>query len=274
MPPTSKSLLEEGAAITAFKLVRDGVFQEAGITELLMAPAKYGIPGCTGSRNLSDCLSDLKAQVAGNHRGIGLVKELIAEHGLERVHAYMKHIQDAAENAVRDMLVSFSLSKGLPEIGTVSATDYMDDGTPICLSITIDRNKKTAILDFEGTGCEVFANTNAPRAVTYSAVIYCLRCLVGTDIPLNQGCLNPVEIRIPSGSILDPSPTSAVVGGNVLTSQRVVDVVLKAFSASAASQGCMNNVSSLKYILLTLLYLHVYMYKILSTPRCRVVRPK
>ncbi|XP_071437997.1 5-oxoprolinase isoform X1 [Pithys albifrons albifrons] len=101
----------------------------------------------------------------------------------------------------------------------------------------------SAVFDFGGTGPEVLGNCNAPRAITLSALIYCLRCLVGHDIPLNQGCLAPVQVLIPGGSILDPSPEAAVVGGNVLTSQRVVDVVLKAFGVCAASQGCMNNVT-------------------------------
>lgn len=201
------------------------------------------MPGCVGSRNLKDCISDLRAQVAANQKGITLVSELIAEYGLRVVHAYMHHIQANAEVAVREMLVAYSLAKGLPEVGSVQATDYMDDGSPISLTITIDRSKRSAEFDFTGTGAEVYGNTNAPRAVTYSAIIYTLRCLVGQDVPLNQGCLAPITIKIPEGSLLHPSPTAAVVGGNVLTSQRVVDVVLKAFGACAASQGCMNNLT-------------------------------
>jgi 5-oxoprolinase (ATP-hydrolysing) len=99
------------------------------------------------------------------------------------------------------------------------------------------------VFDFTGTGPQVWGNTNAPRAVAYSAILYCLRCLVDQDVPLNQGCLAPIGIVIPPGSLLHPSPTAAVVGGNVLTSQRVVDVVLRAFGAAAASQGCMNNLT-------------------------------
>lgn len=243
MPPLSKSLAEEGAAIVAFKLVEGGQFQEQGITELLLKPGTIGIPGCAGARNLKDCLSDLRAQVAANTRGIRLVKELIAEYSLRVVHAYMHHIQANAEVAVREMLYRFSIARKLPEVGTVHAIDHMDDGSPIALAITIDRRNRTAKFDFTGTGPEVYGNTNAPRAVTYSAVIYSLRCLVGQDVPLNQGCLAPVDIHIPAGTILHPSATAAVVGGNVLTSQRVVDVVLKAFGACAGSQGCMNNLT-------------------------------
>lgn len=112
------------------------------------------------------------------------------------------------------------------------------------LTVTIDRTEGSAVFDFSGSGWEIYGNLNAPPAVTCSAVIYCLRCLLpDSDIPLNQGCLTPIEIRIPKGSILNPSPRAAVVGGNVLTSQRVTDVILLAFQACAASQGCMNNLT-------------------------------
>ena len=154
----------------------------------------------------------------------------------------MAHIQLNAEGAVREMLRDFSIKQGLPSIGTVRAQDQMDDGTKICLSVTIDREVGSALFDFTGTGPEVYGNSNAPPAVTYSAIIYSLRCMLSrSDIPLNQGCLNPIQVIIPKPCILNPSDTAAVVGGNVLTSQRVTDVILKAFQAAAASQGCMNN---------------------------------
>lgn len=119
----------------------------------------------------------------------------------------------------------------------------MDDGTPIVLTVTIDEANGSAICDFTGTGSEVWGNCNTPRAITLSALIYCLRCMVGHDVPLNQGCLAPISIIIPKNSILDPSEGAAVVGGNVLTSQRIVDTVLQAFQVCAASQGCMNNIT-------------------------------
>jgi len=246
MPPTSTSLAEEGAAIVSFHLVRAGVFDEAGVSELLMAPAAR--LGCSGTRCLSDNLSDLRAQVAANSRGIALVRELIAEHGLRTVQAYMGHIRTAAERAVSKMLAAFSLRLGLPARGgCVSAQDWLDDGTPIRLRVSIDREAgdggARARFDFTGTGPQVVGNLNAPPAVTYSAVIYALRCLLADDIPLNQGCLAPVAIHIPPGCVLHPDAEAAVVGGNVLTSQRVTDVVLRAFSAAADSQGCMNNVT-------------------------------
>lgn len=242
MPPLSKTLVQEGAAIVAFKLVKEGVFQEDGISALLNAPGL--LPGNTGTRNLSDNLSDLKAQVAANTRGASLMHELVGEYGLDVVQAYMVHIQVSAELAVRNMLKTFSANEGLEEVDTVSADDFLDDGTPIALRIEIDRRSGSAVFDFTGTGPEIYGNLNAPPAVTASAIIYCLRCLlVDIDIPLNQGCLAPVSIIIPPNSILSPSSTAAVVGGNVLTSQRVTDVVLRAFKACAASQGCMNNLT-------------------------------
>jgi len=247
MPPFSHTLLEEGACIKSFKLVVGGVFQEEGITELLQAPGKqprqaHELP-CSGTRNLRDNISDLKAQIAANQKGINLVTELIAEYTLPVVQAYMAHVQNNAEQAVRDMLVSLSEAQGLDTVGTLEAEDYLDDGTPIKLKITIDRNEKSAVFDFTGTGFEIYGNLNAPRAVSMSAVIYCLRCLVKREIPLNQGCLNPVSVIIPEGTILHPSDQAAVVGGNVLTSQRVTDVILLAFQACACSQGCMNNLT-------------------------------
>ena len=146
----------------------------------------------------------------------------------------MKYIQEAASLSVKNLLNKFPNQ-------VLVAHDHMDDGTRISLRIII--NKGTADFDFTGTGCQVFSNLNTPKAVVKSAVLYCLRCLVDTDIPLNQGCLNPVTLKIPKNSILSPSPEAAVVGGNVLTSQRITDVIFKAFEACAASQGCMNNLT-------------------------------
>jgi len=259
MPPHSHTLLEEGAAIVSHKLVKNGRFDEPGISDLLLAPGKIQNKNTTttndsdggmssgnkisGTRNLSDNISDLRAQVAANNRGIALVQDLILEYSLPIVQSYMKYIQSNAELAVREMLTAFSLQQGLPEVGTVTTSDQMDDGTPIVLSVTIDRTKGSALFDFNGTGPQVWGNTNAPPAVTHSAIIYSLRCMVTRDIPLNHGCMAPITVILPPHSILSPSPEAAVVGGNVLTSQRVTDVVLKAFNAAAASQGCMNNLT-------------------------------
>ncbi|XP_015088183.1 5-oxoprolinase [Solanum pennellii] len=251
MPPFSKFIWEEGAAIKTFKLVEKGIFQEEGITKLLCYPSSeestHKIPG---SRRLQDNLSDLHAQVAANQRGITLINELIEQYGLETVQAYMNHVQANAEEAVREMLKSVagrvsseSKRSGEGDLVTIEEEDYMDDGSSIHLKLTIDSRKGEAFFDFSGTSTEVYGNWNAPEAVTAAAVIYCVRCLVNVDIPLNQGCLAPVKIYIPPGSFLSPSDKAAVVGGNVLTSQRVTDVVLTAFQACACSQGCMNNLT-------------------------------
>jgi len=233
MPPHSTKLEEEGARIVAFKLVKDGKFQESGITDILVNQ-EFG-----GTRNLKDNLSDLRAQVAANNSGIRLLHSLVNENGLDNVEAYMHFIQKNAEMAVRHFLKNFASTHG----ARASAIDYLDDGTPIKCTIDIDPITGNACFDFEGTGPQTLGNLNAPPAVTYSAVIYSLRSLVGQDIPLNQGCLAPIEFKIPPFSLLNPSDDVGVVGGNVLTSQRVVDVVLKAFKACAASQGCMNNLT-------------------------------
>jgi 5-oxoprolinase (ATP-hydrolysing) len=234
MPPLSRELYQEGACIRSFKLVRGGQWQQDGIVGLLEAPG--ALPGCAPTRNIPDVLSDLRAQVAANHRGIALVRELIHAYGRTVVHAYMHHIQANAEAAVRTMLRAVAARQGSSagRPATLHAADAMDDGTPIVLTVTIDPTTGDAHFDFTGTGLEVYGNCNAPPAVTYSAIIYCLRCLVADDIPLNQGCLAPVTVHIPPGSILCPSETAAVVGGNVLTSQRVTDVILKGESARCA----------------------------------------
>uniref|UniRef100_A0A7N8YGA8 5-oxoprolinase, ATP-hydrolysing n=1 Tax=Mastacembelus armatus TaxID=205130 RepID=A0A7N8YGA8_9TELE len=235
MPPHSTSLQQEGAVFVSFKLVTGGIFQEDAATEALMAPAQY--PGCSGTRNLHDNLSDLRAQVAANQRGSQLVGELIDSYGLAVVQAYMGYIQSNADLAVRDMLRDFA-HRQQQQTGSleVESEDFMDDGTPIRLRVQINKEEGSAVFDFTGTGTEVWGNCNAPRAITLSALIYCLRCMVGQDIPLNQGCLTPIKVIIPPGSILQPSQNAAVVGGNVLTSQRVVDVIFRAFEVCAASQ--------------------------------------
>ncbi|XP_039760263.1 5-oxoprolinase [Pararge aegeria] len=242
MPPHSTSLAQEGAAFKSMLLVDGGLLNEELLVQELMKPGE--VEGCSGTRNLSDNLSDLKAQVAANQRGIQLVNELINQYGLDVVQGYMAHIQQNAELAVRDMLKEIAKNTIAKTGSTVlEATEYLDSGTPITLTITLDKDLGSAVCDFTRTGIEVWGNLNAPRAITLSALIYCLRCMVGHDVPLNQGCLNPVKVIIPVGSILDPSEDAAVVGGNVLTSQRIVDVVFKAFQVCAASQGCMNNLT-------------------------------
>jgi 5-oxoprolinase (ATP-hydrolysing) len=239
MPPHSRELFQEGATIESEKLVSEGKFNEDRMKELLYdLPATF--PGCSGSRSLADNMNDLKAQIAANQKGINLITALISDYTEPVVQFYMHQIQLNAESSVRRLLKSVAeRHKGQ----TLKALDYMDDGSPIQLEVTINGAEGTATFDFTGTGPEVYGNINAPRAVTFSAIIYCLRCLISEDIPLNQGCLKPITVIIPEGSFLSPSANAAVVGGNVLTSQRVTDVVLRAFNACAASQGDCNNLT-------------------------------
>lgn len=239
MPPTSKNLFEEGAQIRSFKIVSEGVYDQEGLVRVLVdEPAKYA--GCSGTRCFRDVESDLKAQVAANHKGILLLNDLVEEWGLETVQTYMTYIRENAEFSVRNLLRRVATMQKSTEL---HAIDYMDDGSPIELRITIDPKTGSAVFDFDGTGPEVCANHNCPKSVAYSAIIYTLRCMVSEDIPLNQGCLTPIDVRIPQGSLLSPSDTAAVVGGNVLTSQRITDVVFRAFEAVAASQGDCNNLT-------------------------------
>uniref|UniRef100_A0A0N4ZHY2 5-oxoprolinase n=1 Tax=Parastrongyloides trichosuri TaxID=131310 RepID=A0A0N4ZHY2_PARTI len=235
MPPNSTTILEEGAVFkNGFTIVEDGVFLESKVIEALESPSKQ--PGCSGTRQLSDNLADLKAQIAANQKGISLLTDLTTEYGLHVVQAYMNHITENAETCVRDFLKSLNKSN-------LSAQDKMDDGTIIALSINVDKDHGVATFDFTGTGPQSSLNLNAPEGVVKAAVIYCIRCLVGREIPLNQGCLNPIKIIIPPETILSPNENAAVVGGNVLTSQRICDVILSAFEACAASHGCMNNIT-------------------------------
>ena len=231
MPPFSKTLKDEGACITSFKLVKNFSFDEEGAKELLKE-----------SRKINDNISDLKAQVAANQKGISLLLEMVKRYGLNVVWAYMGYIQECAEMAVKDMLKKISRKHQLDR-NVFYATEYMDDGTPLCLQVIIDNQKGTAVFDFTGTGPQVPGNLNTPISVVFSSILYCLRCLTDTDLPLNQGCLAPIKVIIPKGTILSPFPDAAVVGGNVLTSQRITDLILKVFDAAAASQGCMNNIT-------------------------------
>lgn len=239
MPPNSTNLFQEGAQIRSFKIVSEGVYDREGLVRVLVEePSKYA--GCSGTRCFRDVESDLKAQVAANHKGIQLLNDLVEEWGLETVQTYMTHIRENAELSVRNLLRRVAAIQNATEL---HAIDYMDDGSPIELHITIDPQTGSAVFDFDGTGPEVCANHNCPTSVAYSAIIYALRCMVSEDIPLNQGCLAPIDVRIPQGSLLNPSDTAAVVGGNVLTSQRITDVVFRAFEAAAASQGDCNNLT-------------------------------
>ncbi|KAF4469269.1 5-oxoprolinase (ATP-hydrolysing) [Fusarium albosuccineum] len=239
MPPNSTELWQEGAAIESFKMIKEGVFDEVGlIKHLYDEPASY--PGCSGTRTLSENIADLKAAVASNQKGIELIRALIKEFTWPVVQLYMHAIQDNAAQSVRDLLKQFAARY---EDGVLEATEYNDDGIPFKLKVTIDKNTGEAVFDFTGTGPEHSGNLNAPPTCSYSVIMYCLRSMISTDIPLNQGCLKPIKVICPDNTILSPSPTAATVGCTTETSQKVADLVLRAFNAAAASQGTMNNLS-------------------------------
>ena len=223
MPPLSTSIADEGASVHDLLIVRDGEFREADVRAAFAS-----------SRAVEERVADFRAQAAANAEGARLLREACEESGADVVSAYMGHVLDDGAAAMEEML------RTLPP-GPHVMEDALDDGT--LLRVSIDVRNGRAVVDFAGTGPRSRGNLNAPRAVTRAAVLYALRCLIGRDIPLNEGCLRPVEIRIPEGSLLDPAPPDAVVGGNVETSMRIVDLVLGALGACAASHGTMNNVT-------------------------------
>ena len=190
------------------------------------------------TRNVDDNLADLEAQVAANHQGARDLLELIDHYGLATTQAYMRHIQTAAETKMRAALAE------LPD-GDHYFEDHLDDGSKIAVTLSI-RHDQT-IVDFAGTDGVLDGNLNANKAIVTAAVMYCMRCLIQEDIPLNQGVLAPIQLKLPAGLLNpparpDPRECAAVAGGNVETSQRIVDVLLGALRVAAASQGTMNNV--------------------------------
>ena len=235
MPPFSSSLAEEGVLIRAFLLARNGVYSEEELRRMLTS-------GAYPSRSPEDNLADIRAQAAANKIGADLLEHLVVSHGEKKVLAYMAFIRDAAAAKVRQSLLKI-------HEGTHRFEDSLDDGSKIAVSVTIKHGPDggEALVDFTGTGPTSAGNLNANPAIVRSAVLYCFRCLLAEDVPLNDGVLAPVTIVIPEGTILspiadaDPAKCPAVVGGNVETSQRVVDVVFGAIGAAAASQGTMNN---------------------------------
>jgi 5-oxoprolinase (ATP-hydrolysing) len=234
MPPNSTELWQEGAAIRTFTMIRNGKFDEAETVRIFAEPA--GRPGCNAAQKVSDNITDLQAMAAANNKGVTLLKNLIEQYSQPVVHFYMNAIQSNAEVAVRKFLTSCKQKFGT---NTLSAIGYMDNSSRIHLNVTL-KEDGSAVFDFTGTTPELYGNMNAPMAITYSGIIYCLRAMIGTSIPLNQGCLAPISIIIPKGSFLNPSGGAAVCAGNTHTSQRVCDTILLAFRAAAASQGCMN----------------------------------
>jgi len=225
MPPFSKTIEEEGVLLDNVKLVEDGRMLEAEMRHLL-ASARYP------ARNPDQNIADLRAQVAANEKGVQELRRMVAHFGLDVVKAYMGHVQDNAEECVRRVI-------GVLKDGEFACE--MDNGAVIRVKISIGADRRSAVIDFAGTSAQLESNFNAPSAVVYAAVLYVFRTLVDDDIPLNAGCLKPLEVRIPEGSMLNPRPPAATVAGNVETSQCITDALYGALGVMAASYGTMNN---------------------------------
>ena len=225
MPPGSRDIGEEGVLIAPVRIVRDGHFAEAEVRRLLTGVA-------WPARNVGQNLADLRAQLAANARGIRELGRAAATHGWPTLLAYMAHVQDNAEACVR---------RAIRRLRDGRFAYALDNGQRIAVAIRVDRDAGTASVDFTGTSPQQPNNFNAPRAVTVAAVLYVFRTLIDEPIPLNAGCLRPLTIVIPAGTMLDPAPPGAVVAGNVETSQCIVDALYGALGLQAASQGTMNN---------------------------------
>ncbi len=227
MPPFSKSVEDEGVLLDNVKLVEGGVMREQDMRDRL-AGAKHP------ARNPDQNIADLRAQIAANEKGVQELRRMVAHFGLDVVQAYMQHVQDNAEECVRRV------------IGALNDGEFayeMDNGSVICVKLTIGADRRSATIDFTGTSAQLASNFNAPSAVVTAAVLYVFRMLVDSDIPLNAGCLKPLTLVIPEGSMLSPRPPAATVAGNVETSQCITDAIIGALGVMAASSGTMNNVT-------------------------------
>jgi 5-oxoprolinase (ATP-hydrolysing) len=225
MPPFSRDISEEGVLFDNFLLARDGRLREAELLERLGS-------GPWPARNPGQNLADLKAQMAANEKGARELRSMVAHYGRDTVAAYMRHVQDNAEASVRRAVAA--LCDGAFELP-------MDNGAVIRVRLTVDAAKRSAVIDFSGTSAQREDNFNAPKAVTLAAVLYVFRTLVDDAIPLNAGCLRPLQILVPEGSLLNPRPPAAVVAGNVETSMCVTNALYGALGLMAASQCSMNN---------------------------------
>ena len=227
MSPRATHIVEEGVYIDNFKLVERGRFREKEIAALLAG-------GLYPARNVARNIADLKAQVAANARGVKLVETMIADFSLPVVGAYMRHVQDNAAESVARVIAKLRDAEFACE---------MDQGTWIKVKIRVDRTRRTAIVDFTGTSPQQPNNFNAPEPVARAAVLYVFRVMVEDEIPMNAGCLRPIEIILPPRSLLSPEYPAAVVAGNVETSQAVTDCLFGALGALASAQGTMNNLT-------------------------------
>ena len=225
MPPNSRIVEEEGVLIDNFLLIDKGEFREAALYELLAS-------GDWPARNPDQNVADMKAQIAANEKGVAELRRMVSHFGLDVVRAYMGHVQDNAEESVRrviDVLKDGEFSYPL------------DNGAKVHVAITIDHAARSATIDFSGSSGQLENNFNAPSAISRAAVLYVFRTLVDDEIPMNEGCLKPLEIIIPEGSMLAPRYPAAVVAGNVETSQVITDTLYGALGVMAAAQGTMNN---------------------------------
>ena len=194
----------------------------------LLAGARYP------ARNIDQNMADLRAQIAANEKGVQELKRMVAHFGFDIVRAYMKHVQDNAEESVR---------RAIGKLKDGEFAYEMDNGAVIRVNVTVGTDRRSATIDFTGTSAQLESNFNAPSAVVYAAVLYVFRMLVDSDIPLNAGCLKPLTIIIPEASMLNPNPPAATVAGNVETSQCITDALIGALGVMAASYGTMNNVT-------------------------------
>ena len=225
MPPDSHSIDEEGVLIDNFQMVNQGRLREKEITELL-TNNDYPV------RNLAQNLADLKAQLAANEKGVQELRKIVDNFGLDVVLAYMSHVQNNAEEQVRQVLDVLRDGEFIQEL---------DNGSKIHVKIKVDKNNRTATIDFSGTSPQQPGNFNAPFSITRAAVLYVFRTLVDTDIPMNEGCARPLTLIVPKGSMLSPVYPAAVVAGNVEVSQCIVDALYGALGVMASAQGTMNN---------------------------------
>ncbi len=229
MPPFSTRIDEEGVQINNVKLVDRGIFLEEEVRSLLTTGG-----GTTPypSRNPQQNLADLRAQIAANEKGVQELSKMVGQFGLDVVQAYMRHVQDNAEESVRRVITQ--LKDG-------QFTLKLDNGAQISVSVKVNVAERSAVIDFAGTSAQQTNNFNAPRAVCMAAVLYVFRTLVDDDIPLNAGCLKPLQVIIPQGSMLNPNPPASVVAGNVETSTCITNALFGALGVMAGSQPTMNN---------------------------------
>ncbi|GGS98564.1 hydantoinase B/oxoprolinase family protein [Streptomyces cinerochromogenes] len=227
MPAHSRTIEEEGVLFDNWLLTENGRFREEE-TRRLLTEAPYP------SRNPRTNLADLRAQIAANQKGVDEVRRMIGEFGLDVVQAYMRHVQDNAEEAVRRVIEALDDGEYAYET---------DSGAVIRVRVRVDRTERRATIDFTGTSAQLATNFNAPAAVVDAAVLYVFRTLVADDIPLNDGCLRPLDIIVPPGSLLAPEPPAAVVAGNVETSQAITGALYAALGVQAEGSGTMNNVT-------------------------------